>query len=153
MAKMHISDKEFWPILRENAGIYARTARAIRKAFNIDYTRDAVKKRAERHPERLQSIIDENLDIAEEGLHSLMRSKKENIRFRAIEFYLKTKGKSRGYVERSELTGKDGKTLLPELDLSSLNDEELISLHRLMHKAKGEEAIKPGTSWQSTIRR
>jgi hypothetical protein len=137
MAKMHISDKEFWAILRENAGIYARTARAISKAFSIEYTRDAVKKRAERYPERLQSIIDENLDIAEEGLHSLLRSKTENVRFRAVEFYLRTKGKSRGYVERSELTGKDGKNLLPELNLSNLDDTELKTYYELMRKAKG----------------
>lgn len=29
-------------------------------------------------------------------------------------FYLKTKGKHRGYVERTEHTGKDGKDLLPQ---------------------------------------
>jgi len=32
-----------------------------------------------------------------------MRSKNERIRFQSVQFYLKTKGKDRGYVERSEV--------------------------------------------------
>jgi len=39
----------------------------------------------------------------------------------------KTLGKERGYVERSELTGKDGKPLVPEkkIDYSKLSDSAL----------------------------
>lgn len=98
MAKKRLSDKEFWTMLRENAGLYARTARAIEKEFGVRITRQSVRERAEKKPELLADIIEENLDIAEEGQHTLMRSKNENVRQKAIEFYLKTKGKSRGYI-------------------------------------------------------
>lgn len=40
-------------------------------------------------------------------------------------FYLKTIGKRRGYVERSEVTAADGKDLMPKPDLSKLTREEL----------------------------
>tara|TARA_Y100000593_G_scaffold94734_1_gene195495 strand:- start:12810 stop:13196 length:387 start_codon:yes stop_codon:yes gene_type:complete len=44
------------------------------------------------------------LDFAESQLHLRMQSGSDS----AIIFYLKTKGKDRGYVERQEVTGKDG---------------------------------------------
>lgn len=100
---MKITDEQFFAILRESAGLYARTARAIEKQHNITYTRQSVKERAERHPEILRDIEEENKDVAEEGLHSLMRSKNERIKLQSVQMYLKTKGKDRGYVERSEI--------------------------------------------------
>ncbi len=103
MAKVRkLTDKEFFAILRENAGLFARTARAIEKQFNIEYSRQAVRERAEKNKVVLADIEEQNLDVAEEGLHSLIRSKSEGIKLRAIELYLKTKGKKRGYVERTQ---------------------------------------------------
>jgi len=105
---MKISDNEFWALLRENAGLYARTARAIEKQFNITYSRQAVKDRAEKDSERLMDVREQNIDVAEEGLFSLMRSKSERIQLNSIQFYLNRKGKHRGYVERQEITGVEG---------------------------------------------
>lgn len=99
-----LSEKEFWAILRKNAGLYARTARAIEKEFGISYTRQAVRARAEAKPEQLADILEESVDIAEEGLHDLMRSALPNVRLKAIELYLKTKGAHRGYTVKDSLT-------------------------------------------------
>ena len=95
-----ISDKNFFNILRENGGLYARTARAIERQLGITYTRQSVKERAEKHPEILNDIKEEVLDIAEEGLVSLMRSRNEPVKLDSTKFFLKTKGKSRGYIEK-----------------------------------------------------
>ncbi len=104
MAKLKkISDKEFFAVLRENAGLYARTAKAIEQQFQITYTRQAVRDRAEKHPEVLADIEEENIDVAEAGLHSLMSADDDRVKLKAIELYLKTKGKKRGYVEKQEV--------------------------------------------------
>lgn len=101
-----ISDKEFLTILRENAGLYARTAKAIERQFGVPYTRQAVRDRADKFPEEYADILEENVDVAEDGLHSLMQSGNENVKLRAIELYLKTRGKQRGYIERTETVDK-----------------------------------------------
>jgi hypothetical protein len=98
----YISKKEFLAVLRANAGLYARTAKAIEKQFDIKYTRQAVKIRAERYPEILVDIMEENVELAEEGIHDVMRSPDERMKYKACEFYLRTIGKYKGYVEQVE---------------------------------------------------
>jgi len=98
-----LSDEQFLSILRENSGLFAKTARAIREQFGIEYSRQAVRVRAGNHPEEVLDIAEENLDVAEDGLLTLLKSSNDNIRLRAIELLLKTKGKMRGYTEKTEL--------------------------------------------------
>ena len=67
----------------------------------------------------VESVEGIALDFAESGLHEQIMD--GNIT--AIIFYLKTKGKVRGYIERSEVVQKDDKP-----DLSDLSTEDLIKL-------------------------
>lgn len=55
----------------------------------------------------IDSIDDMALDFAESELHKQIKG---GIPASTI-FYLKTKGKSRGYIERTEVTGRDGESL------------------------------------------
>ena len=110
-----ISNEQFLSILRENGGLFAKTARAISKKFKIKYSRQSVRDRAERHPEIMKDIAEENLDIAEEGFLSLMKSENEQVKLKACEIYLKCKAKHRGYVERQEITGADGDAIKTQL--------------------------------------
>jgi len=57
------------------------------------------------------------LDFAESQLHKQIQSGNTS----ATIFYLKTKGKNRGYVERQELTGADGYPAEIELNIIKTN--------------------------------
>ena len=57
----------------------------------------------------VDSILDVALDMAESQLHKQILDGNTI----ATIFYLKTKGKERGYIERNEHTGRDGRDLIP----------------------------------------
>lgn len=59
--------------------------------------------------ERIREVDEGQIDAVEGALLSRIQECDTT----AIIFYLKTKGKARGYSERLELTGKDGGELLP----------------------------------------
>lgn len=65
----------------------------------------------------IAEICDKKLDLAEAALMKAIG----NGEAWAVCFYLKCKGKGRGYVERQEFTGKDGAALIPP----DVPDEEL----------------------------
>lgn len=116
MAEFHLTDEQFFDILRENAGIFSRTAKAIAERYGINYSRQAAQERANKHPEILQDIRDDSLDTAEAGINELMISENDDIKFKSCTFVLKTLGKKRGYVERQEIehSGQVGVTWVEE---------------------------------------
>ena len=128
-----LSEKEFLTALRLGAGLYSRTVKVIKKEFGVDITRQSVKERAEKYPEILQDIADESLDVAEEGVQAVMRSKNENVKLKACLEYLSYKGKQRGYIKTTEniVTESDN-----NVDLSKLTDEELKVYYQLSQKAQ-----------------
>lgn len=106
--------KQVEAALRAGAGIITAAAGALKCAPST------VRGYLERNPklkEVCEDIVEQNLDLAEGKL--LMGIRESNMT--AIIFYLKTKGRSRGYTERHELaTGADGRmkvqVYLPEKD-------------------------------------
>ena len=73
------------------------------------------------------------LDFAESSLHKQIKEGNTT----ATIFFLKTKGKKRGYIERQEITGKDGQALNEpqKTDYSKLSTKELEQLYGLLRKA------------------
>lgn len=138
MKKHRLTNKEFWECIAEAGGLYARCARIINERFSMSFTRQAVRVRAEKDPDQLMQIVETGLDIAEEKYLQLFESTNERIKLKALQFYLRTKGKDRGYSERKEITGVDGKAiqLSKELDFSKLSDEELATIGELLEKSK-----------------
>ena len=90
--------------IRSTGGFISQAAKVL------GITRQSVWDRIERHPqlqEALKDVKETYLDLAES---QLIRAMKLGERW-AIKYYLNTQGKDRGYVERHEHTGKEGKPL------------------------------------------
>jgi len=77
------------------------------------------------------------LDFAESALHKQIKEGNTT----ATIFFLKTKGTKRGYIERQEITGKDGQAInqTQKADYSKLSVKELEQLYRLIDKASTED--------------
>lgn len=121
--------------LREHSGNISATARA----FGV--SRTAVREYMKSRPE-LQAVLTEARESMVDGVES--RFYKDCLidshQYQTSRiFFLKTQAKDRGYVERQEVTGKDGEPLGPGFDPSKLNDDQLRAFRELLLLAAGPE--------------
>lgn len=103
---MKATAKQFINLLQKNKGLQIYVAKAL------NCTRQAVSKRIRENPEikaAYEAILEEQIDYAENLLMQNMGKGDTT----ALIFYLKCKAKNRGYVERQEVTGKDGAPVVP----------------------------------------
>jgi hypothetical protein len=95
--------------LRKSSGLVSLAAEILEKAYG-SCTPGTVRNYIKRHPS-LQAMIAEtverNLDLAENRLVKAIGAGNMT----GVIFYLKTKGKARGYVERVEASGPGGAPL------------------------------------------
>lgn len=106
VTKSDIHKKAMIKALTKSLGIVSTAVKSVeitRKTHYQWYNED------EDYRQSVDEIGDVAIDFVESKLFKLINDENPT----AILFYLKTKGKQRGYVERSELTGKDGKDLMP----------------------------------------
>lgn len=121
--------------LRKNGGFKTYAAKSLGCTYQtiVNYFN--------RYPE-LHKILDEinnrELDISE---HMLLKLRKKGD-FKAVKFHLNCKGKARGYVERTELTGPDGEAfkpmllVLPEIDEAQERFQEQQKPKKIKGKGK-----------------
>lgn len=143
-----ISKQEIEQAIKASGGIISAAAVILSKAKSevlgkpFSITRQAISERIKKDPELnelLEHCNESNLDIAELELLKQIREGS----LTAIIFYLKCKGKNRGYVEKTmtELTGKGGGPVVlnpPKVNLSALTDTELEAYAALSAKARAE---------------
>lgn len=89
-----------------------------------------------RYPELQVVLSDERdrmTDVAELKLYEAIQGREPW----AVSLYLRTQGRSRGYVERQELTGANGGPIATttQPDYSNLSTEELKTLRDLLSKS------------------
>lgn len=97
----HIKKESMLKALENSLGIVTVACR------NAEIPRSTFYKWLNEDEEFAEKVLDiENiaLDFAESHLHTQIKDNNTS----ATIFYLKTKGKKRGYIERQEITGADG---------------------------------------------
>lgn len=109
---------------------------ALQSALKAGYTREYSESITAQLPDWLSESLgrsrivqkaERNLDIALEGGLDDPEKGGKPIQWKATEMALKTQGKDLGYTERTEVTGKDGKDLVPE-QLTQQEKDALLSL-------------------------
>jgi len=104
-----ISEAEFIAFLRNNGGVYSRTASAITKHLRqvtgdktASYSRQAVKYRAEQLDDSvLEDIEDETWDLVAGGLQDALKSNDDKLKLDAVKLGLKYLGHKYGVEEHS----------------------------------------------------
>ncbi len=102
--KTDINKKKMLAALEKSLGVVTLAC----KSANLDRSQFYVwLKEDEEFAEAVEDMNDIALDFAESSLHKQIQS---GVPASTI-FYLKTRGKKRGYIERQEITGADGESL------------------------------------------
>lgn len=83
---------------------------------------------------RYNELSEVALDFVESQLFSKIRERDSA----CIIYYLKTKGRKRGYIEKVENEHR----MLPSLDLTKLTDEELMLFTNLQMKMEGQSGVE-----------
>lgn len=107
---MTLKVKQLAEAIEKNGGNVTEAAKAL------GITRWALQKRIAKNKELQQVVSDareQMVDLAESEARKQIKQGNTAI----IIFTLKTLGKERGYVERTEITGKDGGDIMIKMDL------------------------------------
>lgn len=106
MAK--VTDEQLIDAIKKNAGIVSGIITTLKKEYGAEITRSAIYQRKDNNPRIAAAFTEAEetvLDVAEGKLLTAINKGE----MKPIMFYLRTKGKRRGYAERQEITGADGK--------------------------------------------
>ena len=101
MTQTDIHKKAMVEALEKSLGIVTTACKSVGIARQTHYE---WMREDSAYKEAVESIADMAIDFAESKLHKQIDSGDTT----ATIFYLKTKGKKRGYIERNEITGADG---------------------------------------------
>lgn len=102
---MAYTDKQIIDALEKCEGNISAAARALGASRTTVHNRIS---NSEKVKKEYDSVNEANLDRAENELMGLVKDKKHKDHFQALKFYLRTKGRERGFNERLELEHSGG---------------------------------------------
>lgn len=136
--KRMYADKEIIKAMKNAGGFLTEVARTLKISYHTLWHRVTKSPKLKR---KLDAIQESYLDLGES---KLIESVQEGV-LPAVFYYLKYKGKKRGYgIERQEVSGIDGqpltqKPILTKAALSKLSVEDLRALTGILNKSKDEK--------------
>ena len=116
--KQHLKKEQFIEALEQSMGIISHAAKKVGVDRTTPYR---WMKEDEEYRRRVEEVSAIPLDFTESKLFEAIND--GNIT--AIIFYLKTKGKNRGYVERTEISGIDDKDIKVEIEVFDSNKQSI----------------------------
>ena len=133
MTKQRYSSAEVIAACDDSAGVMAVVAR------KLGCDRATVLNYAKRYP-TVRAALDQADEAATDEAESKSIELIRALYWPAIEYRLKTKGRKRGYIERTEheLTGPDGGPIKTE-DVTLLSDEELARRVKALLQSVGDK--------------
>jgi len=123
MNKLRFTFDDVERALRQSRGMVSMAAKLLeaQKGKCDPHTVRNYLKRWPKLQHACDEIVQEHIDLAETKLLAAI----QDSNMTAVIFYLKTKGRDRGYIERFEHTGKDGKDLPPPVIQLTLADTKV----------------------------
>ena len=125
-----INDADLFPLIEQYRGNLSAVARSL------GVTRRAVYYHVNANPELGAALSDARESMLDNAESKLYQRTLEGHTAELL-FFLKTQGKSRGYTERQELTGRDGGPIESkgEWDLKGLTVDDLRALDNILSRA------------------
>lgn len=122
-----VTNAQLIDAIYKNMGIVSGILKTLEKDYGIKVTRNAIYERRysnKKIADAFEEAEELTLDVAENRLKSAINEGNMS----AVLFYLKTKGKNRGYAERKEVTGINGEAIQVTDPLASFSKEELMKI-------------------------
>ena len=127
----HTTD-ELISVIKKSNGFLTVAARSLGITYQAIWNRQKRDKRLRR---AIKAMREKHLDLTEKKLLENIKKGKEH----SIFFHLRCLGKDRGYVERREITGADGKALQVSISI----EDRLKEIHRVREE-ETKKAIERG---------
>ena len=138
-----ISDKVYWTYLKANKGLYSQTAAAIAQHENIKMSRQAVRERAIRNPDKLNEVFEYLKDKAESNMHNLMDdADSDAVKLKANLEWLNRKAKDRGWGEDETIDINANISNESKISLENVDPEILLKIKQQQKNNKYSDEIK-----------